>query len=56
MLSILLVICFISVLGNVFLASRFTQDPYEWILLSIAIGPLSWVFQFISSKHPTDTP
>lgn len=56
MLSIILVICFISVLGNMFLANRFSQDPYEWILLSIIIGPISWILQIISAKYPSDTP
>lgn len=56
MLIALLAVCFVSVLGNVILASKQKQDPYEWILLSLLIGPLSLAFQYFSSRPSNDIP
>ncbi len=56
MLIALLAICFISVLGNVILASKQKQDPYEWILLSLLIGPLSLPIQYFSARPSNGNP
>jgi len=56
MLIALLAICFVSVLGNVVLASKLKQDPYEWILLSLLIGPISLPIQYFSARPSNGNP
>jgi hypothetical protein len=38
-------VLFVSLIGNVLIAQRYHTDIYEYMLLSVIIGPFSWIFQ-----------
>lgn len=42
---LLIAIIFVSLVGNLLIAHRYQTDIYEYMLLSVIIGPFSWIVQ-----------
>ena len=38
-------ILLVALVGNIIIAQRYHSEIYEYMLLSVVIGPFSWIFQ-----------
>ncbi len=55
MITVLLVICFVAVLGNMFIVQKHHQEALEWISLSLCISSIFSLIQYLSiPKRPNE--
>jgi hypothetical protein len=45
MLFFLLAVLFVSLVGNMLISMRYKTHIFEYLLLSVIIGPFSWMVQ-----------